>query len=181
MGGRGQPQSRRGRDYEQPVQISLEEAYHGTKRLFQIGDQRIEVAIPAGAKDGTRVRVAGKGAQGLGGGPAGDLYLVISVAPHPTFKRDGDNLEVTVKTDLYTAVLGGEVRVPLPDGHSVMLTIPPETQNDTAFRLRGKGMPVLGHDSRRGDLLARVQVSVPEELTDKERELFQELRQLRGA
>jgi curved DNA-binding protein len=179
MSGRGQPQSRQGRDYEQPVEISLEEAYQGTQRLFQIGDQRIEVSIPAGAKTGTRIRVAGKGAQGPGGGPAGDLYLVINVASHPTFKRDGDNLEVTVKTDLYTAVLGGEVRVPLPDGHSVMLSIPPETQSDTAFRLRGKGMPVLGASSKRGDLFARIQVTVPRDLSDKERKLFQELQQLR--
>ncbi|MBN1249025.1 MAG: DnaJ domain-containing protein [Anaerolineae bacterium] len=178
MGGRGQPQNRRGRDYEQPVEISLEEAYHGTKRLFQIGDQRIEVSIPAGARTGTRVRVAGKGAQGLGGGPSGDLYLVINVASHPAFKRDGDDLEVTVRTDLYTAVLGGEVRVPLPDGHWVMLTIPPETQNDTPFRLRGKGMPVLGHPSQRGDLFARVEVSLPQNLTDEQRALFEQLKEM---
>jgi curved DNA-binding protein len=181
LGGRGQPQNRRGRDYEQPVEISLEEAYHGTKRLFQIGDQRIEVTIPAGAKTGTRVRVAGKGAQGVAGGPSGDLFLVINVAPHRTFKRDGDDLEVAVKADLYTAVLGGEVRVPLPDGRSVMLTLPPETQNDTPFRLRGKGMPVLGHASERGDLFARIEVALPQKLSERERELFAELQTLHAA
>lgn len=179
-GGRRAPQQRRGRDYEQPVEISLEEAYNGTKRLFQIGDRRIEVSIPAGAKTGTRVRVAGKGAQGAGGAPAGDLYLVINVADHPTYTREGDDLEVTVKADLYTAILGGEVRVPLPNGRSVMLTIPPETQNGTPFRLREKGMPVLGEPSSRGDLLARVEITLPQQLTDKERELFTELQQLQS-
>ncbi|MGC9468209.1 MAG: DnaJ C-terminal domain-containing protein [Anaerolineae bacterium] len=180
MGGRGQPQPRRGRDYEQPVEITLEEAYHGTKRVFQIGDQRIEVSIPAGAKTGTRVRVAGKGSPGAAGGPSGDLFLVINVAPHPQFERDGDNLETTAETSLYTAVLGGEVRVPLPDGHSVMLSVPPETQSGTRFRLRGKGMPVLNQPGQRGDLYAVIEVRVPQSLTDRERELFEELRDLRS-
>ncbi len=179
MGGRGAPQTRRGRDYEQPVEISLQEAYHGTKRLFQIGDQRIEVTIPAGAKTGTRVRVAGKGAGGAGGGPAGDLFLVINVAEHPQFGRDEDDLETKVPVDLYTAELGGEIQVPLPDGHSVMLRVPPETQNGTRFRLRGKGMPVLGRQNARGDLFAIADVVLPDGLSDKERELFEELRQLR--
>ena len=180
LGARGAAQSRRGRNYEQPVEISLEEAYHGTKRLFQVGDQRIEVTIPAGARAGTRVRVAGKGATGAGGGPAGDLFLVIHVASHPTFERDGDDLETKVQVDLYTALLGGEIRVPLPDGHSVMLRVPAETQNGTKFRLRGKGMPVLGEQGERGDLFAVVDVALPEGLSDQERELFAELQHLRG-
>jgi curved DNA-binding protein len=178
-GRRGQPQQRRGRDYEQPVQITLEEAYHGTQRLFQIGDQRIEVSIPAGARSGTRVRVAGKGAPGVSGGPPGDLFLVIDVAPHPNFKREGDRLETTAQAPLYTALLGGEIQVPLPDGRAVVLTIPPETQNGTRFRLRGKGMPVLGRPQERGDLFAVVEVVLPQSLSDKERELFMELQRLR--
>lgn len=180
FGARGPAQPRRGRNYEQPVEISLEEAYHGTKRLFQIGDQRIEVTIPAGARTGTRVRVAGKGASGAGGGPAGDLFLVIQVAAHPAFERDGDDLTTKVPVDLYTALLGGEIRVPLPDGHSVMLRVPAETQNGTRFRLRGKGMPVLGRQGERGDLYAVVDVALPEALSDRERELFAELQQLRN-
>lgn len=188
-GGRGVSQPRQGRSYDQPVEITLEEAYSGTKRLFQIGDQRIEVAIPAGAKAGTRVRVAGKGAQGQAGGPAGDLYLVIEVAPHPQFDRDGDDLVAPVRVDLYAALLGGEIRVPLPDGRSVMLSIPAETQNGTKFRLRGKGMPVLGRRPSepvgtgrlddRGDLYAVVEVALPEKLSSRERELFEELQKLR--
>ena len=178
--GRGQVQSRRGQDYEQPVEISLEEAYLGTKRLFQIGEQRIEVTLPAGAKTGTRVRVAGRGASGVAGGPPGDLFLVVTVAPHPRFERQGEELETKVETGLYTAVLGGEVQVPLPDGHSVLLTVPPETQNGTRFRLRGKGMPVLGRAGERGDLYAVVEVSLLQALSDEERQLFEALRKLRG-
>lgn len=178
-GRRGPAQRRRGRDYEQPVEISLEEAYVGTQRLFQIGDQRIEVDIPAGAHSGTRVRVAGKGAPGVSGGSPGDLYLVIDVAPHSQFERDGDHLEVKVETSLYTAILGGEVQVPLPGGRSVMLRIPPETQNGTRFRLRGKGMPLLGHTGERGDLYAIIEVALPQSLSEKERALFAELKELR--
>jgi len=178
--GRGQVRNRRGQDYEQPVEISLEEAYLGTKRLFQIGGQRIEVTLPAGAKTGTRVRVSGKGASGVAGGPPGDLFLVVTVAVHLRFERQGDNLETRVQTGLYTAVLGGEVQIPLPDGHSVLLTVPPEMQNGTRFRLRGKGMPVLGRTGERGDLYAVVEVSLLQALSDEERQLFETLRELRG-
>jgi curved DNA-binding protein len=178
-GVRGRPQPRRGRDYEQPVRITLEEAYHGTQRTFQIGDQRIEVSIPAGAKTGTRVRVAGKGAPGAVGGPSGDLFLVINVAPHPQFEREGNDLETDVHADLYTAILGGEVAVPAPDGRSVMLRVPPETQNGTRFRLRGKGMPVLNNPDQRGDLYAVLEVDLPQGLSSEERELFEQLQEIR--
>ncbi len=178
--GRGPVQRRRGQDYEQPVRITLEEAYLGTKRLFQIGEQRIEVSLPAGAKTGTRVRVVGKGASGMAGGPPGDLFLAVTVAPHPRFERHGEDLETRVETGLFVAVLGGEVQVLLPDDHSVLLTVPPETQNGTRFRLRDKGMPVLGGAGERGDLYAVVEVSLPQALNDEERKLFETLRELRG-
>jgi DnaJ-class molecular chaperone len=178
-GMRGRQQPRRGRNYEQPVEITLEEAYRGTQRVFQIDDQRIEVSIPAGAKTGTRVRVAGKGAPGVGGGPPGDLFLVINVAQHPQFERDGNDLETEVEVDLYTAVLGGEVAVPMPDGRSVMLRVPPETQNGTRFRLSGKGMPLLNNPERRGDLYAVLDVDLPQHLSSEERELFERLQAMR--
>ncbi len=170
---------RRGRDYEQPVQITLAEALQGTKWLLHIGDQRLEVTIPAGADTGTRVRVAGKGGAGSGGGPSGDLFLVISVQPDPRFERHGRDLTTHVDVDLYTAILGGEASVPLPDGRSVMLRIPPETQNGKKFRLRGKGMPRLGHPQQRGDLFAVVNVRLPTGLSPQERALFEQLRDLR--
>ena len=181
LGGRRarQQRPRRGQDYEQPVEITLDEAYRGTSRILQIGNQRIEVDIPAGSDTGTRVRVAGKGAPGPGGGPAGDLFLHIEVLPHAQFQRHGEDLETVVPLDLYTAILGGEIAVPTPAGRPVMLRVPPETQNGAKFRLRGQGMPVLNRPKERGDLYAAVEVKLPERLTAQERELFQNLRALR--
>ncbi len=168
---------RRGQDIEHPVEVTLEEAYHGTNRIVSLkGSERLEVKIPPGVKDGSRVRVAGKGMPGYGGA-RGDLYLVISVKPHPLFERRGDNLHVEVAVPLMVAVLGGEVQVPTPKG-KLALKIPPETQNGHAFRLTGQGMPHLGNSSR-GNLLARVKVVLPTNLSPQEKELFKQLSQLR--
>lgn len=179
-GRRRSARPRKGQNYEQPVEITLEEAYAGTSRLFTIGDQRFEVKIPAGADTGTRVRVAGKGAPGAAGGPTGDLYLNIEIVPHPRFQRHGEDIETTIQVDLYTAILGGEVAVPTPSGRSGMLNIPPETQNGQKFRLRGQGMPVLNRPKERGDLYAVVEIRLPGQLTSEERALFEQLRRLRG-
>jgi curved DNA-binding protein len=176
---RGPSISRRGRDYEQPVEISLQEAYQGAKRLFQIGNQRIEVSIPPGAANGTRVRVAGKGAPGTAGGPAGDLFLVIEITPNPVFRRDGADLELDLPVNLYTAILGGEVQIPTPDGRHVFLTIPSQTQNNNKIRLKGKGMPVLGNPSEQGNLFAVIQVQLPDHLSSEEIELFKRLQKMR--
>jgi len=181
----------RGQDMEHPVEVSLEEAYHGTSRLLElqaeaacptcagsgtaggrpcttcggmgrvIRPQRLEVKIPPGVKEGSRVRIAGKGGAGIGGAPAGDLYLLVSVRPHPTFERKEDDL-------------GGEVEVPTPKG-KVLLKIPPETQNGRIFRLARQGMPKPG-SSERGDLLVKIKVVLPTRLTARERELFAQLK-----
>jgi curved DNA-binding protein len=173
-----QSQPFRGQDIEQEVEISLEEAFHGTTRLLQMDGRRLEVKIPPGVRTGSKVRISGAGSPGVGGGPSGNLYLKIKVAPHPVFRRDGDDLYCEVPVDLYTAILGGEAKVPTLKG-SVMLKIPPETQNGKTFRLRGQGMPTLKDPARRGDLFATVHVRLPQRLSDKERELFRELAQLR--
>jgi curved DNA-binding protein len=170
--------SARGQDVEQPVQITLEEAFGGTKRLLQSRGRRLEVKIPPGVRTGSRVRVAGEGGPGRGGGAAGDLYLVIEVLPNPRFRVDGDDLRVRVPVDVYTAVLGGEVPVPTLKGQ-VMLKIPPETQSGKVFRLRGQGMPRLGASDTRGDLYAEVEIQLPQRLSDRERELFRQLAELR--
>jgi curved DNA-binding protein len=169
---------RRGRDMEAPVEITLEEAFHGTTRSIQIGDRRIEARIPPGVRSGSRVRLAGQGAPGMAGGPAGDIYLSVEVVPHPHFERDGDNLRVDVPVDFYTAALGGDVRVPTLDG-AVMLKIPPRTQADRTFRLRGKGMPRLERPDERGDMYARVKLVLPEPLSDTELETLRQLAQAR--
>ncbi len=170
---------------EQAVELTLEEAFTGTQRTFTIRDTQtgetrtVEVRIPAGATDGLRVRVAGKGEPGLGGGPSGDLYLIVSIKPHPLFERDGDDLRVKVPTPLYTAILGGEVRVPTPRGTNLALKVPPETANGQRIRLAGQGMPHL-NGSGRGDLYAEITVQVPKGLSPQERQLFTELARLRA-
>jgi curved DNA-binding protein len=170
-----QMRPQRGQDYEQPVEISLQEAYEGTSRVLQKDGQRLEIKIPAGAKTGTRVRMSGEGAAGAAGGPAGDLYLRVSVMPDPRYERKDDDLHITVPVDLYTMVLGGEVHVPTMTG-DVVLSIPAGTQNGRTFRLRGKGMPRLRHSDQHGDLYAKVEVELPTRLTSQQRELFEELR-----
>lgn len=169
----------RGRDIEQPVQVTMEEAYAGTKRLLQKDGKKIEVDIKPGVRTGSRVRLAKQGSPGAGGGPAGDLFLNIEVLPDARFERTGDDLTVEVPVDLYTALLGGEVAVPTPKGTSLMLRIPADTQNGKLFRLANKGMPKLNEPNAFGNLVARVKVVLPDKLSKKEQELFQELAALR--
>jgi len=205
-GPRGRPASRRGQDIESPVELSLEEAFRGTTRTIQLEgpeacstcggsgqvagaichscdgagqvlrQRRLEVKVPAGVKTGSRVRVAGEGRPGFGGGPPGDLYLVTTVRAHSRFERKGDDLYLDVNVPYTDAALGGEVEVPMLDGR-VVLKVPELTQNGRQIRLGGKGMPVLGKAAR-GDLYVRVRVLMPEHLTLEEREHFEALRML---
>jgi len=162
------------RAYEQPVEITLAEAYQGATRVLQLEGRRLEVRIPAGSDSGTRVRIPAS-ATGIGR----DMHLVVTVQPDSRFERKGDDLYTEVPVDLYTALLGGEVAVRMPDNHSVMLRIPPETQNGRLLRLRGQGMPHLNEPATRGDLYAKVAVQLPAHLSDEEKRLFQTLRDLR--
>ena len=191
------------RSLEHPVEVTLEEAYHGTKRVLQLQAEepcsvcggsgragrarcsncggsgrllrpkRLEVKIPPGVGNGSRVRIAGQGSQGYDGAK-GDLYLVVKVLTHQTFVRKGDDLHAEVAVPLVTAMLGGEVGVPTLKGN-VALKVPPETQNGKVFRLTGQGMPHLNSTSR-GDMFARVKVMLPTKLTPQERQLFEQLR-----
>ncbi len=203
FGGRRGRRPQRGRDLEYAVEVTLEEAYHGAARLLQtqaeepcssckgegcpscggvgriVRPKRLEVKIPPGVRDGSRVRIAGKGSPGYSGGTAGDLYLLVSVRPHKTFRRDGDNLHTEIKIPLLDAVLGSEVQVPTLGGKKLALKIPVETQNGKVFRLAGQGMPRLG-GSGNGDLMAEVNVVLPTKLSDKEKDLFQELKAIRA-
>ncbi|HEY94223.1 MAG TPA: J domain-containing protein [Dehalococcoidia bacterium] len=202
-----QARPRRGRDIEHPVEVTLEEAYNGSNRILSMqsreacpscngtgfiqnavcsacmgsgttsGMKRIEVKIPAGVKDGSRVRISGKGEAGYGGGKTGDLYLVVSVKPHKQFQRTGDNLKTEVDVPLMIALLGGEVQVPTLKG-KLALKIPEETQNGREFKLTGQGMPILNSSSK-GDLIAKVKVVLPEKLTDEEKKLYWQLATLR--
>jgi curved DNA-binding protein len=169
-GTRRQTRSSARPSYQQQVEITLDEAYHGTQRTFQVGQRRIEVKIPAGAKTGTKVRVAG-------GGPDGnsDLYLVMNVLPDPRFTVEGQDLTTEIKVDLYTAVLGGTVMVSTLGGN-VTLTIPAGTQPGQTFRLKDRGLPVLRQANSFGNLFVKVKVELPRTLNKDQRELFEKLR-----
>lgn len=178
---RQQVRSRRGRDQEHTVEITLEEAFHGTTRTLEWEDGRkIEAKIPRGVKNGSKVRLGGQGGLGSSGGQAGDLYLKVKVQPHDRFQREGDDLKTTVPVDLYTAVLGGKVSVSSLD-RTVSLTIPPETDNGKQFRLRGLGMPNLRNPDKRGDLYAVVSIQIPHNLNEEEKKLFSQLKEARRA
>ncbi len=207
-GGRGgparQPANRRGQDIETPVEVSLEEAFHGTTRTVSLQNaetcptctgtgevaaaichtcegsgqvirpRRLEVKVPPGVRTGSRVRVAGEGRAGSGAGPSGDLYLVLTLLAHARFERNGDDLTLDVPVSYLDAILGGEVTVQAMDSR-LALRIPELTQNGRQIRLSGKGMPKLG-GAGRGDLIVRVRVQLPESLSAEERSLFEQLR-----
>ena len=173
---------RAGRDVEQEIELGLEDAYRGTMRRLSIkhdGHARtVDVRIPAGVGDGSRVRVSGEGGVGSGGGQSGDLYLRIRLAPHPTFERKGRDLYTHVTIPLTTAVLGGEAEVQTLGGKSLRLRIPPTTQHAQVFRLKGHGMPAAGKPEDHGDLYATVDVELPRTVTAEQRKHFEELKKL---
>jgi curved DNA-binding protein len=179
-GGRA-PRSQKGRDIEHDVDLTLEEAYHGATRRISIKEgghaRSVDVRIPVGVKDGSRVRAAGEGASGANGGAAGDLYLRVHVKPHAVFERDGTDLKTKVAVPVTAAVLGGEALVPTVTG-SVRLKIPEGTQNGQVFRLKGHGMPQVGKPDDRGDLYATVEVQLPRALTKEQRQHYEALQKL---
>jgi DnaJ-class molecular chaperone len=204
-GARPTPSAQRGSDVEQAVDVTLQEAFHGVERNFSVqtaavcptcngtglqGDnlcptchgqgsiaksKRLDVKIPAGVRDGSRVRVSGEGNPGAGGAPAGDLFLVVNVLPDPVFKREGDDLHTEVSVPLTTLVLGGETSVPTMTGR-VTMRVPASTPNGRVMRLAGQGMPNLKTKAQ-GNLYAKLNASLPTSLDDKQRELFQQLAQ----
>jgi curved DNA-binding protein len=162
--------------FEQEVNISLEEAFHGASRQLETDGRRIEVKTPPGARTGTKVRVA-NALPGGDDGQRGDLYLVVNVQNDPRFERKGDDLHTDVSIDLYTAVLGGEVTVPTLTGN-IVLTVPPGTQPGQMFRLAGRGMPHLRNPQQYGDMIAHIKVRIPKNLSQRQRQLFEELANL---
>jgi curved DNA-binding protein len=176
MGGAGNMagsdvRSRRVPQYEQPVSITLQEAYDGAARVLETGGRRVQVKIPAGAKTGTKVRLAG-------GAPDGsDLFLKVEVQNDLRFERDGNDLYAPVGVDIFTAMLGGEVEVPTMTGR-VKLTIPAGTQPDQKIRIAGRGMPQLKTPQSKGDLIVQVKVRVPKGLSAEQLSLIQKARDL---
>lgn len=190
FGRTARPSPERGRDREHPVSLTLAEAYSGTTRTFELqtptngagspsSSSKIEVTIPPGVREGSRVRVAGKGEPGRHGGSAGDIYLRVKIKPDPVFRLDGTKLHANVKVPLYTAMLGGEVTLNLPSGRRIAVSIPPETPNGKVIRLRAQGWPKRVRAEEYDDLLVHIQVELPTELSDEERRLFEQLKALR--
>ena len=167
-GTRTRPQRKRA--IEHPVEITLEEAFAGTTRMLDLGDRRLEAKIPAGVSTDSKVHLNQPGA---------DINLKISVRQHRLFERKGDNLHVEVPVPLTDAILGGEIEVPTLPGKKLALKIPPETQNGKSFRLGKQGMPKLNKKDERGDLFAKMRIVLPSNLTEREKELFEELKSLR--
>ncbi len=175
-GGRGQTatRTRQAPAYQQPISISLDEAYRGTTRTLQTEDRHVQVRIPAGVKTGSKVRAAGAGPEGL------DVYLIIEVEPDPRFERQGDDLRGSATIDMFTATLGGEAEVQTMEG-IVKLKIPAGTQPEQVFRLAGRGMPRLKSAQSKGDLFVRVKVHVPKQLSDKQKSLLEEAARLKSS
>ncbi|MEW5773501.1 MAG: J domain-containing protein [Thermodesulfobacteriota bacterium] len=198
MGGMGGPQGgfhpgagraharrpRRGEDAEVGLSLTLEEAFRGGSKAISLQEQTLgpdgrprlstktlDVTIPAGIKDGARIRLAGQGGPGMSGGPAGDLYLKVRIAPHPLFKLEGENVVLDLPLAPWEAALGATVKVPTLD-RSVELTVPPGVSSGQKLRLRGYGLGVGAH---KGDQLVRIMIKTPARLTDEERELWEKL------
>jgi curved DNA-binding protein len=165
-------------DAEGEVTLTLQEVLAGTTREVAFEEKgqtrRVEVKIPPGVREGSRVRVAGAGGAGSRG-RRGNLYLRVRIVPDPRFERKGDDLATVVRVPLTTAVLGGEAEVPTLEG-AVGIKIPPATPVGRTFRLKGKGLPRLGKSDQRGDVLASLAVELPGKLSERQKELFEELR-----
>ena len=169
----------KGQNYETEVDLSLNEAYTGTSRMLRSSKgEQLKINIKPGVADGQTLRLAGKGGEGSGGGPNGDILIRVKILPDPNFLRKGDDLYKDQQVDLYTALLGGEITVNTMSG-AIKMKLPPETQNGSNLRLRGKGFPRYGKTDEYGDLYLKIQVQLPKALTDKEKELLQQLSELR--
>ncbi len=168
----------RGSDLNASLSIPLSSVLVDQKQVLEVGDKKIRITIPAGVKDGQSIRIKGKGAPGVNGGPSGDLYLTFKIINDTEFNRTGNNLQKRVNVDLYTAVLGGEIQIETIDGKKVKLKVKAGTQNGTKVKLSGKGMPIYQKKGKYGDFVITYKVMIPTNLTDKEKELFEELRKL---
>jgi curved DNA-binding protein len=179
FGGTGNRQTKfRGQDYNAELKLQLTDAMFTHQQTLTVNNKNIRITIPAGIENGQIIKLKGYGAPGVRGGPAGDLYITFSIAPHPQFKRSGNDLFTTTKIDLYLAMLGGETTIETLNG-KVKLTVKPETQPGTRIRLKGKGFPVYKKENEYGDLYVTYDVVLPSNLTEEQRKLFTELNNLK--
>lgn len=177
--GRQQRSSRSftGGDIEAELPITLLEAYQGSKRTFELNGQKLRITIKPGAYDGQKLKIKGKGQSGINGGAKGDLYINLRIQQDPRFERKGNDLWLTKTIDLYTAILGGKIEIPTLTG-SVKMSVPKGTENGKTLRLKGKGMPIYNSKSF-GDLMVKIQVTIPKNISAEEEELFKKLKDIR--
>ncbi|GLH99823.1 DnaJ C-terminal domain-containing protein [Phytohabitans aurantiacus] len=161
-----------GADQEAELVLSVEDAYRGGRRRITLDGRSLDVTIPAGVTDGQRIRLAGQGGRGSDGAAAGDLYLVVRVAPHPRYRVDGRNISVDLPLAPWEAALGASVVIDTPGGEA-KVKVPAGTSSGRRLRLRGRGLP--NPRGQPGDLFAEVKIMVPDRLTDEERRLFEQL------
>lgn len=169
----------KGQDVAAELTLHLRDAAKTHQQTFDINGKKVRITIPAGVADGQKIKLKGHGNPGHNGGPNGDLYITFNIAEDKHFKRNGDDLNADIEIDLYTAILGGEVTVQTLEG-SVNLKVKPETQNGTRVRLKGKGFPVYKKEGDFGDLFVTYVVKMPTNLNSKEKELFQQLKDLQN-
>lgn len=168
----------KGQDLNATLRLNLTDILSSQKQTISLGDKKIRLTIPAGVDDGQTIRIRGHGAEGVGGGPKGNLYITFEIFNDTKFKRLGSDLYLTEEIPLYTALLGGEITVDTLTG-KVKLNVKPETQNDTRVKLKGKGLPKYRKDNQHGDLYITYKINLPTNLSDKEKQLFTELSKLR--
>jgi len=177
-GSKSRNRARKGRDVKAELTILLSESYSGVQKIIEIGGNQLRINLKPGITDKQTLRLKGKGQQGVNGGVNGDLLLTINVAPHPKFELKGEDIYTTQVIDLYTALLGGKVKIETLKG-SINLTIPPETPNNKLLRLKDLGMPKYSDPSQFGSLYLKIEVQLPTNLNQREKELFTELSELR--
>ncbi len=164
----------RGQDLHAELNLPLSNAYTTQQQTLTVNGKNIRITIPAGIENGQVIKLKGHGGAGVHGGPAGDLFITFIINNDTAFKRNRDDLYLTVDLDLYTAVLGGEITIDTLGG-KVKLKIKPETQNGTKTRLKGKGFPMYKKEGQFGDLYITYNIRIPTNLTEKQKELFREL------
>ncbi len=170
----GQSAKYKGQDYQSELKLDLREAYTTHKKTLTVNGKNIRITIPAGVADGQVIKLKGQGAPGSNGGPNGDLFITFKITEDPMFKRLNDDLYLNQDISLYTAVLGGEVTVETLSG-KVKLKVAPGTQNGTKVRLKGKGYPLYKKEGEFGNMFVTYNITIPTDLTDKQKELFKEL------
>ena len=177
-GGRQTHAQFKGQDYNATLRVNLTDILNSQKQTIDLGEKKIRITIPAGVEDQQTIKIKGYGGEGVGDGPKGDLFITFEIVNNTQFKRVGKNLHKTQEIDLYTALLGGEETVETLTG-KVKLTVKPETQTNTKVKLKGKGMPVYKKEGQFGDLIITYKVKMPQNLSEKEKELFTQLSKLR--